>query len=622
MRRFVAGRMALDLTAAAGARQPAPMSLAPALLPQALALLRAGRAADARALLDRLLAQAPRNADALQLAGIARRQEGDAEGAVALFRRSLAVTPAQPHVCRNLGNALRALGRHDEAVAAYAAALRLDGGDVEARIGMGLAELDGGDAAAARAALEAAAQGSDDARAWAALGRACRALDDLPAAVAAFTRSLALRPGHLATVHNLAVALRLDGRPDDALPLLEDCARAAPDTPEILYNLGHCLQDLGRFDAAAAAYRAALARRPDDRAVHDTLNRMLWQQGAIDQYLASYREAITAGRATPGLVADFALRLSLEGRLQEAEAWLVRALDAGPDPALLHRLAQIRWETDRRDAAFAALDQALALDPAAKDARLDLARYAIIAGALDRADAAVGRLLERDPDDQQAIAYQGLVWRFRGDPREAWLNDYDRFVHAELLEPPEGDIAGFNAALEALLASLHRGQRHPLEQTLRGGTQTMGTLFARREPLIGTVRAMIEAAVHRYVAALPADPAHPLLRRARPEIRFAGSWSVRLQSAGFHLNHVHSEGWISACYYVGVPDCVAGASGHQGWLKLGETGLGLGARERIARLEQPRPGKLVLFPSYMYHGTIPFADARCRTTIAFDVVPG
>jgi hypothetical protein len=37
---------------------------------------------------------------------------------------------------------------------------------------------------------------------------------------------------------------------------------------------------------------------------------------------------------------------------------------------------------------------------------------------------------------------------------------------------------------------------------------------------------------------------------------------------------------------------------------------------------RPDPGKLILFPSYFYHGTIPFEDHRYRTTIAFDVVPG
>jgi hypothetical protein len=30
---------------------------------------------------------------------------------------------------------------------------------------------------------------------------------------------------------------------------------------------------------------------------------------------------------------------------------------------------------------------------------------------------------------------------------------------------------------------------------------------------------------------------------------------------------------------------------------------------------------LVLFPSYMYHGTTPFDGEDYRTTIAFDVVP-
>ena len=33
-------------------------------------------------------------------------------------------------------------------------------------------------------------------------------------------------------------------------------------------------------------------------------------------------------------------------------------------------------------------------------------------------------------------------------------------------------------------------------------------------------------------------------------------------------------------------------------------------------------GKLVLFPSYFWHGTVPFTSENTRLTIAFDVVPG
>jgi len=41
----------------------------------------------------------------------------------------------------------------------------------------------------------------------------------------------------------------------------------------------------------------------------------------------------------------------------------------------------------------------------------------------------------------------------------------------------------------------------------------------------------------------------------------------------------------------------------------------------VRRVVQPRVGRLVLFPSYMWHGTIPFHAPQHRTTIAFDAIP-
>ena len=39
------------------------------------------------------------------------------------------------------------------------------------------------------------------------------------------------------------------------------------------------------------------------------------------------------------------------------------------------------------------------------------------------------------------------------------------------------------------------------------------------------------------------------------------------------------------------------------------------------RVIRPEPGKLALFPSYLWHGTVPFEDAQPRVTIAFDMTP-
>ena len=168
------------------------------------------------------------------------------------------------------------------------------------------------------------------------------------------------------------------------------------------------------------------------------------------------------------------------------------------------------------------------------------------------------------------------------------------------------------------MRGLHLATRQPLDQTLRGGTQTDGPLFARAEPEIRALRQAIVEAVEAHVAQLPAhDPRHPLLSAPRGPVRFAGSWSVRLSDAGFHVNHVHSAGWLSSAFYVALPGGALGGAGHDGWLTLGEA-KELGLDLPPIRLIEPKPGRLVLFPSTMWHGTRPFAAGE-RLTVAFDV---
>ena len=180
----------------------------------------------------------------------------------------------------------------------------------------------------------------------------------------------------------------------------------------------------------------------------------------------------------------------------------------------------------------------------------------------------------------------------------------------------------FNRALSEELAGLHTRRVEPFDQTLRGGTQTPGYLFDHRARALEGVREKIREAVADYVRGLSDDPDHPLLARKTDTFDFATAWSCRLRSSGFHTNHVHPMGWISSAYYASLPEVVTEGTGQQGWLKFGESNLGLGERDRPGRAVKPGVGKLVLFPSYFWHGTVPFTSDDMRLTIAFDVVPG
>jgi uncharacterized protein (TIGR02466 family) len=110
------------------------------------------------------------------------------------------------------------------------------------------------------------------------------------------------------------------------------------------------------------------------------------------------------------------------------------------------------------------------------------------------------------------------------------------------------------------------------------------------------------------------DGEDPLRRRNRGAWRFNGSWSVRLRSGGYHTSHVHPRGWISSACYIQVPD-------DEGILSFGKPGMLTTPQLDAEFSVRPEAGLLVLFPSYFWHGTLPFQSEEPRLTVAFDAVP-
>jgi tetratricopeptide (TPR) repeat protein len=253
--------------------------------------------------------------------------------------------------------------------------------------------------------------------------------------------------------------------------------------------------------------------------------------------------------------------------------------------------------------------------------------YCNLAGALsqagdpEKANAMAVRALDMEPVNQFALAMLGTSWRLMGDARDEHLNGYDEFVQLFDLEPPDGypDMASFNRELGQYLATLHPPVREYLRQSLRGGTQTRGNLFGAGHVLVDKLKTRFDEAVARYIDSLRPDKRHPFLSRKAAGFDISGSWSSRLRDSGFHINHLHPGGWISSCYYVDLPDVVRNDVERQGWIKFGEPSFDAGLAIRHA--VQPVVGRLVLFPSFMWHGTVPFHDSHARTTVAFDVVP-
>lgn len=457
--------------------------------------------------------------------------------------------------------------------------------------------------------LEQALPGTSDYRLWHIHGLILRQMERHGDALHSLERAAELAPNGANPAHALART-----RFEAGLPSVDAYARAAQldrGNTEVLLGLAAALTAEHRGDEAIAGLERALSFMPQWAQGHAQLSKLRWMAGERRGFARSFDEAL---KHVP---ADLDLRREQIISLTHAEHWedALRAIASGreavgPHPIFDANEAAIHselGETVRADELF---------DKVAgeSDSSLQLrrVRHLLRSSRPVEASRALDPLLER-PDAFLFWPYASVAWRLTGDARWQWLEGDERFVGVYDIGdrlPPLDELA-------ATLRALHTMGGEPLEQSVRGGTQTDGNLFQRVDPLLIRVREVIREAVAEYAARLPAaDARHPLLAPRRDSIRFTGAWSVRLTGGGYHANHVHPFGWISSALYIVLPPDLG--QDQAGYLTLGEPQAQLKIDLAPTKLVEPKPGRLALFPSWMWHGTRRFGAGE-RMTIAFDV---
>ncbi len=571
-----------------------------------------GRFAEACADLAVLEPLAPRHPAVAHLRAVAERRRGNLEDSRRAFERALALAPADPQVANNFGNLLSDMAQLEQALEQYRRA-------VELRPGFGQAALNAaitlhqlrrvGEAAAEFERLQALLGGT--ASYWSARGALEQDRGALARAADCFDAALRIDPAHPRALAGRARVARAEG--DGAAATLYVRASAAnPSDRGLLIEEAETRAADGD-ERALDKLAAAVAAEPSWLDGQDALARIRWELGDTGAYLIDIEAALASAPANAEVWNRY-LRLIADGGdfARAADAAREAALACGEEAgfALSEAVyAGLAGDDDRADRLFAAL-------PAEVPNRAPHeVRHWIRRGALDRADALLADLRVGEPANIAMWALTEVVWRASGDPRADWLSGSPELIRTADV----GLTAEELYTLAELLRGLHRLRARPLGQSLRGGTQTRHRLFDRRDPLIARLREALRDAVEAYRTQLPPqDPVHPLLRHRNSKLEFAGSWSVRLLSSGHHVSHVHPEGVLSSACYISLP--ALDASEREGWLELGVPPPDLRLKLAPLALAEPRPGRLALFPSYLFHGTRPFREGE-RLTVAFDVAP-
>jgi len=389
-----------------------------------------------------------------------------------------------------------------------------------------------------------------------------------------------------------------------------------------------CLQEAlrhhgaGDFARAQALYQQVLAVHPQQPDALHLLGVCALQQ---QQYERAHQLLAAAVRANPGH-ADYHSNLGVVlralGREEEAAGAFRRALTLAPEHVNAgYNLAIAQRNLGRLDQAVMSMRAALAREPRSAERHCDLAGLLLESGRFSEALAACDACLAFAPTNALAMSYKSVALGQCGAD-DAWLWAMDRAVRPCRIPVPAG-WDGEDALCDALarLVLDHPTLDVPRARATTHGRQT-GELLTRDDPRALALEALIHEAVSRYLQQLPVEPDHPWLARRPPRWSLT-AWGVVLDDQGHQVPHAHPSGWVSGVLYVVLPGTIdAGDTAHAGWIEFGRPPdeIPLSVQPQV-QLLAPERGMMVLFPSYLYHRTIPVRAAGPRISIAFDARP-
>ncbi|MFM9912237.1 MAG: tetratricopeptide repeat protein [Methylophilaceae bacterium] len=448
---------------------------------------------------------------------------------------------------------------------------------------------------------------------------------------------------------NQGIAFANANRLKEAITCYQKAIALNPTFTVALYNFGTSLQALMRLDEAADAYRQVLALDPSFFEAHGNLGMVLQLQGKLDEAIASYRKTLAINPNDALGHYNLATALRNHGKLDEAIASYAKAIALFPNYVDAYaNMGEALFDFGKPDEAVASYRQALAIAPDNAAANYKMGIFLYDAGELSAAIPYFQRSQMADwrertlyclyKTEQYDAFKQGLqvlmgeknISPFLATLSSHYATNFGEVDQYSFCKNPldfvyHNNIVPLSQAGSSLLADLLRDINFAeiakrKQGRLHYGVQSSGNLFMRTEISFKTLASLITLEVEKYRAKFSGENCE-LMQSFPINIEFSSSWYVKMSSGGHLTSHIHEEGWLSGSVYLSIPQQKTGT--HDGSIEFSTHGDNYPQKHQNFPVQAVAPivGDIVLFPSSLFHRTIPFSSDEERICVAFDVKP-
>jgi len=448
------------------------------------------------------------------------------------------------------------------------------------------------------------------------------------------------------------LSLALDGQQKfaEAVSSYRNALRLQPNTPDLLFNLGIALGNLNKFDEADAAYRQAIKLNPNFFEAYGNLGTLLQRQGKLGEAINCYQQGLKINPQDARGYFNLGTALRDEGLLTDAIESYKKAISLFPNYTdAYNNLGETLRDRGDMDEAVKSYQAALALNPNHPGANYNMGEFLYLAQKFDEA---VDYFERSQLDDWQARSMYCLYKAERFDDFKSKLDEIVRTtrhtapfmatlsthyaINFGAEDPYNFCKNGFDFVYQNSIRELAAPGSPLLKQLiddientdiaervqgmLYNGKQSAGNLFKRPEPSFRRLGELVKQEFLNYKNHFAGADCE-LIKSFPNELEFTSSWYVRMRRGGYVDRHIHEVGWISGAVYLVLPTDKKDPT--EGCFEYGTHGDNYPQKHSDfpVGIATPKVGDIVLFPSSLFHRTIPFGSNEQRICIAFDLKP-
>ena len=368
----------------------------------------------------------------------------------------------------------------------------------------------------------------------------------------------------------------------------------------------------GNFNEVTNRYKKIVEIEPNNYKAYNNLGNALKELGKLKEAATSYRQAIKIKSDYTKAHFNLGNILNDFGKFKEAIPSLLLALKINPNYSEAHNCLAISYKKLKK------FEQAITHYKKANtsESRAQILQCLYVLKKTNEYIKYLSKLCRDDPKNIKVASISTFVSnQLNLDNIYPFCKNPLKFIFFKNIK---SNFIPFKKFINSLINECNNLTSVWESRTTKKGFQSKGNLFNLQALSILNLKKIILETINEYKIKYKTKP-DGFITQWPNKFSLLGAYN-RLLKHGYQQPHIHPAGWLSGCFYLKMPKPLKKSEGAINFSLHGYD-YPIVNSDIPSYQYSPVEGDLILFPSSLFHKTIPFSSNDERHVIAFDTIP-